>query len=91
MVALTLGAGVDPWRRTPEAADSSTLPVPRLFTDVAKLVGCAATRAEDLVLQLRLMVDANGDDGGVRIDPRAGVGLCATGTPVLPGHRCVRD
>ena len=83
VVALTLGEGVDPWRRTPEGADASVLPVPGLFTDVATLAGYAATRSEDLVLQLRIMVDAIGDDGRLRIDPKAMVRLCATGRAIL--------
>ena len=83
MVAPTLGEGVDPWRRTSEGADASVLPVPGLFTDVATLAGYAATRSEDLVLQLRIMVDAIGDDGRLRIDPKAMVRLCATGRAIL--------
>ena len=83
VVALTHGADVDPWQRTPEGADASALPVPRLFTDVAKLAGYPATRSEDLVLQLRIMVDAIGDDGRLRIDPKAMVRLCATAKAIL--------
>ncbi len=83
VVALAQGADVDPWQRTPEGADTSVLPVPGLFTDVAKLAGYAATRSEDLVLQLRIMVDAIGGDGRLRIDPKAMVRLCATGKAIL--------
>lgn len=83
VVALAQGEDIDPWRRTPEGADVSTLPVPGLFTDVAKLAGYPATRSEDLVLQLRIMVDAIGADGGLRIDPAAMVRLCATGKAML--------
>lgn len=83
VVALAQGAGVDPWQRTLEGADASVLPVPGLFTDVARLVGYPATRSEDLVLQLRIMVDAIGDDGRLRIDPKAMVRLCATGRSIL--------
>ena len=83
VVALAQGEDIDPWRRTPEGADESILPVPGLFTDVAKLAGYAATRSEDLVLQLRIMVDAIGDDGRLRIDPVAMVRLCATGRAML--------
>lgn len=83
VVALTFGEGVDPWRRTPEGADASVLPVPGLFTDVARLAGYAATRSEDLVLQLRIMVDAIDDDGRPRIDPNAMVRLCAIGKAML--------
>ena len=83
VVALAQGADIDPWRRTAEGADASTLPVPGLFTGVATLAGYAATRSEDLVLQLRIMVDAIGDDGKMRIDPAAMVRLCATGRAML--------
>jgi hypothetical protein len=50
--ALAEGAGVDPWRFSPDGADTSVLPVPRLFSDVAMLAGYAATRSEDRVDQL---------------------------------------
>ena len=53
VVALAEGADVEPWGLTPEGADASILPVPGLFTDVATLASYAATRSEDLLLQLR--------------------------------------
>lgn len=59
VVALAQGADVDLWQRTPGGADTSALPVPGRFTDVASLAGYAATRGEDLVLQLRIMLDAS--------------------------------
>ena len=80
------------WRRGPTSirgnalsrgADTSLLPVPGLFTDVAQLVDYAATRSEDLVLQLRIMLDAIGDDGRPGFDPKALVRLCATGRAML--------
>ena len=83
VVALAQGTDVDPWQLTPEGADGSVLPVPGLFTDVARLAGYSATRSEDLVLQLRIMLDAIGDDGRLRIDPKAMVRLCATGKAIL--------
>lgn len=83
VVALAQGEDIDPWRQTPDGADGSTLPVPGLFTDVAKLAGYSATRSEDPVLQLRIMVGAIGEDGRLRIDPKAMVRLCATGKAML--------
>ena len=50
---------------------------------MATLAGYAATRSEDLVLELRIMLDAIGDDGRLRIDPKAMVRLCATGKAIL--------
>jgi len=81
--ALAAGADVDPWRAVPDGEDSSVLPVPRLFSDVAMLAGYAATRSEDLVLQLRIMIDAIDAVGGLRITPAAMVRLCATGKAIL--------
>lgn len=83
VVALAPGGDVDPWQRTLERADTSILPVPGVFTDVAQLAGYAATRSEDLVVQLRIMLNAIGDDGRPRIDPKALVRLCATGRVML--------
>ena len=50
-----------------------------MFSDVAACAGYAATRSEDLVDQLRIMIDAIGTDGGLRITPAAMVRLCGTG------------
>ena len=83
VVALAPGAGADPWRDTPEGAIASVLPVPGLFTDTARVAGYAATRSEDLILQLRIMLDAIGDDGRLRIDPKAMVRLRTTGRAIL--------
>ena len=83
VVALAEGADVDPWALTPEGADASIMPVPGLFSDVATLAGYSATRSGDLVLQLRIMLDAIGDSGRLRIDPKAIVRLCATGKAIL--------
>ena len=47
------------------------------------LAGYAATRSEDLVLQLRIMIDAINAVGGLRITPAAMVRLCATGKAIL--------
>ena len=54
-----------------------------MFSDVAACAGYAATRSEDLVLQLRIMIDAVGADGGPRITPDAMLRLCATGKAIL--------
>lgn len=83
VVALARGAGVYPWASITEGADASVLPVPGLFSDTARVAGYAATRSEDLVLQLRIMLDAIGHDGRLRIDPKAMVRLCATGNALL--------
>ena len=77
------GADVDPWRLVPDGGDASVLPVPGLFSGVATCAGYAATRSEDLVDQLRIMVDAIGADGALRITPAAIVRLCATGQALL--------
>ncbi len=81
--AIAEGAGVDPWRFVPDGGDASVLPVPGLFSDVAACAGYAATRSEDLVDQLRIMIDAIGADGGLRITPAAMVRLCDTGQAIL--------
>ena len=83
VVALAPGVDVDPWRIDPEGGDASFLPVPGLFTDTARVAGYAAIRSEDLVLQLRIMLDAIGHDGRLRIDPKAMVRLCAIGNAML--------
>lgn len=57
------GADVDPWRFVPDGGDASVLPVPGLFSQVAACAGYAATRSEDLVDQLRIMIDAVGAEG----------------------------
>jgi len=88
VTAIAEGADIDPWRFVPDGADASVLPVPRLFTDVAALAGFAATRSDDLVDQLRIMVDAIGADGGLRITPAAMVRLCATGKAILDDIAC---
>ncbi len=77
------GAAVDPWRFVPDGGESCVLPVPGLFVQVAACAGCSATRSEDLVDQLRIMVDAIGADGVLRITPAAMVRLCATGQALL--------
>jgi hypothetical protein len=81
--ALAAGADVDPWRVVPDGEDCSVLPVPSLFSDVTMLAGYAANRSEDLVDQLRIMIDAIDADGGLRITPTAMVRLCATGKAIL--------
>jgi len=42
--------------------DDSALPAPGVFSEVAACAGYAATRSEDLVDQIRIMVDAIGAD-----------------------------
>ena len=81
VVAMAKGADVDPWRLTPEGADASVLPVTGLFTDVARIAGYGIVRSVDLVLQLRIMLDAIGGDGSLRIDPKAMIRQCPTGKP----------
>ena len=77
------GAEVDPWRFVPDGGDASVLPVPGVFSEVAACAGYAATRSEDLVDQLHIMIDAIGADGALRITPAAMVRLCATGQALL--------
>ena len=89
VVAMAEGPDVDPWGLTPEGDDASVLTVPGLFTDVAGFAGYPATRSEDLFLQLRIMLDAIGDDGKLRIDPKEMIRLCATGKAILEDvERC---
>ncbi|WP_242098166.1 hypothetical protein [Sphingomonas sp. CROZ-RG-20F-R02-07] len=83
VTAIAEGAGTDPWRFVPDGDDISVLPVPRLFSNVAACAGYAATRSEDLVDQLHIMIDAIGADGGLRITPAAMVRLCTTGQAIL--------
>uniref|UniRef100_UPI0035CA4A66 hypothetical protein n=1 Tax=uncultured Sphingomonas sp. TaxID=158754 RepID=UPI0035CA4A66 len=54
-----------------------------MFSGMAACAGYAATRSEDLVGQLRIMVDAIGADGGLRITPAAMVRWCSTGQAIL--------
>jgi hypothetical protein len=83
VAAIAEGADIDPWRLSPSGADASVLAVPRLFSDVAMVAGYAATRSEDLVDQIRIMIDAIGADGSARITPDAMVRLRATGKAIL--------
>lgn len=57
------GADVDPGRFVPEGDDAPVLPVQGLFSEVTPCVGYATTRREDLVDQIRIMVDAIGSAG----------------------------
>ena len=50
---------------------------------MAACAGYAATRSEDLVDSLRIMIDAIGAEGALRITPAAKVRLCATGQALL--------
>ena len=61
----------------------SVIPVPPVFTDIAQIIGYVGTRADDLVLQLRIMVDACRADGHPRIDAAAMLRLRATGKALL--------
>ena len=83
IVALAEGDDVDPWTLDPTGADASTIPIPPVFTDVAQLAGYAATRADDLVMQLRIMVDAIGAVGAPRIEPDALLRLRNSGITIL--------
>ncbi|RZL25271.1 MAG: hypothetical protein EOP64_06990 [Sphingomonas sp.] len=57
---------------------ASVLPVPGLFVQVAACAGYAATRSEDLVDQIRTMIDVIGAEGAPTDHPAAMVRLCAT-------------
>ena len=57
------GADVDPWRLVLDGGAASALPVPGLFSQATACAGYAATRSEDLVDSLRIMIDAIGADG----------------------------
>ncbi len=83
IVAIAQGDDVDPWTLDASGADASVIPVPPVFTDIAQIIGYAGTRADDLVLQLRIMVDACRADGHPRIDAAAMLRLCATGKALL--------
>ena len=80
---VTEGADVDPWRFVPNGDDTAVLPVPGLFVQVAACAGYAATRSEDLVDQIRIMIDAIGAEGAPADHPVAMVRLCATGQSIL--------
>ena len=77
------GVAVDPWRFVSDGGDASVLPVPGLFSQAAACAGYAATRCEDLVDQLRIMIDAIGADGAPTDHPAAMVRLCATWQALL--------
>lgn len=83
VVAIAQGNEVDPWTLDASGTDISVIPVPPVFTDIAQIIGYAATRADDLVLQLRIMIDACRADGAPRIEAPAMLRLCATGTAML--------
>ncbi|MDJ0275977.1 hypothetical protein QLH51_04055 [Sphingomonas sp. 2R-10] len=61
--AIAEGADVNPWRFVPDGGDASVLPVPGLFSEVTACAGYAATGSEDLVDQIRIMIDAIGAEG----------------------------
>ena len=85
------GADVDPWRFVPDGGDASVLPVPGLFSEVAiACAGYAATRSEDLVDQLRIMIDAIGADGSVEDHPSGNGPLVRNGAGNSRRHRDVR-
>jgi len=83
-------ADVDPWRFVLDGDAASVLPVPGLFVQVAACAGYAATRSEDLVDQIRIMIDAIGAEGAPADHPSG------DGPPVCNGavhsrrHRDVR-
>ena len=68
---------------SPMAAMPPSCPSRACSCEVAACAGYAATRSEDLVDQIRIMVDAIGADGALRITPAAMVRLCATGQALL--------
>lgn len=82
IVAIAQGDDIDPWTLDAVGAEASVIPVPPVFTDIAQIIGYAATRADDFVLQLRIMLDAM-DADGPRIDAAAMLRLCATGKTLL--------
>jgi hypothetical protein len=61
---------------------ASHLPVESMFLNLARFAGYAATRSVNLILQLRIILDAADGDGGTRIDKHAMVRLCATGRAI---------
>ena len=83
VTAIAEGADVDPWRLVHDGGDTSVLPVPLLFSEVPMVAGYAAAKSDYLADQLRIMVDAIGADGGLRITPEAMVRLRATGQAIL--------
>jgi hypothetical protein len=85
VAALRTGDAVDPARPVLGIGDVvvADLPVPGLFTEVGRLAGYAATRADELVDKLRTLIDAIDADGGVRIEPEALVALCTVGRSIL--------
>lgn len=88
VAAIAEGADVDPWRLASDETDTSVLPVPRPFTDVAMIAGYAATRTVDLIDQLQIMIDAISADGRLRITPDAMVRLRAKGKAILDDLAC---
>ena len=81
--AIAEGVDVDPWRFVPDCGDVSVLPVPGLFSHATACAGYAAIRTNDPVDQIRIMIDAIGADGELRITPASMVRLCATGQVLL--------
>ena len=77
------GADVAPYRLVLDGCAASALPVPGLFSQATACAGYTATRSEDLVDSLRIMIDAIGADRGLRITPAAMVRLCATWQALL--------
>ena len=72
------------------AAMPFVLPVPGLFSQVAACAGYAATRSEDLVDSLRIMVDAIGADGAPTDHPSGDGPLVCNVAGASQRHRDVR-
>jgi len=84
------GADVDPWRFVPNGDDTAVLPVPGLFVQVAGCAGYAATRSEDLVDQIRIMIDAIGAEGAPADHPSGDGPLVCNRAEHSRRHRDVR-
>ena len=88
--AIAEGADVDPWRFVPDGGDASVLPVPGLFSQAAACAGYSATRSEDLVDQLRIMIDALGAEGAPTDHPSGDGPLVCNGAGTSRRHRDLR-
>ena len=84
------GADVDPWRLVLDGGAASALPVPGLFSQAMPCAGYTATRSEDLVYSLRIMIDAIGADGAPTDHPSGDGPLVCNVAGASRRHRDVR-
>jgi len=84
------GADVDPWRLVLDGGAASALPVPGLFSQAMPCAGYTATRSEDLVDSLRIMIDAIGADGAPTDHPSGDGPLVCNVAGASRRHRDVR-